>query len=135
MLAPFSSTCTNFKGSFIMTFKNDSTFLFETRQTSPQLISSSSLFLLSSSFDIFLIYFFFLSRSFFFLFLFNNDMNMCVTHDSHKHFEIYELRPHINRCIITCCAEIYFGSHHIFSGERKVLVKLTTIYSAYSTVA
>lgn len=41
-----------------------------------------------------------LARSSFFLFLFNNDMNMCVTHDSHKHFEIYELRPRVSRCII-----------------------------------
>lgn len=96
-------------------------FLRETRQTSPQLISSSSLFLLSSSSDIFLTCFFSLSRSFFFLFLFNNDMNMRVshTHDSHKHFEIYELRPHINRCIIMLCWNIPWKSSCILGGNGR----------------
>lgn len=53
-----------------------------------------------------------------FLFLFNNDMNMCVTHDSHKHFEIYELRPHISRRIIMLCWNILWKSSYILGGTE-----------------
>lgn len=45
-------------------------------------------------------------------------MNMCVTHDSHKHFEIYELRPHISRCIIMLCWNILWKSSYVLGGTE-----------------
>lgn len=43
---------------------------------------------------------------------------MCVTHDSHKHFEIYELRPHISRCIIMLCWNILWKSSYVLGGTE-----------------